>query len=280
MIKFVHTLFALPFALLATMLAARAYPLPGFPGWRPLLLILACMVTARSAAMAFNRLADRDIDAANPRTAGRELPTGRLSPAWVRLFTMVSATLFVICAFLLNPLAGGLSGPVLLVILAYSHSKRFFAGSHFMLGLSLAFAPIGAWVAVLGTLAGAPWFLATAVILWVAGFDIIYSCQDIDFDRKTGLRSLSARFGAGRALTLAALCHLGALATLVLFDLRHGFGLVFHAGLLLASLLLYWEHRIVRGGDLRRIDLAFFKINSAVGMVIFLAGALDIAISP
>ena len=279
MIKFAHTLFALPFALLATMLAARAFPLPGFPGWRTLTLILACMVGARSAAMAYNRLADRRIDAANPRTADREIPSGELSVTWVGLFTAVSAAIFLLCAYLLNPLAGWLALPTLAWILLYSHSKRWFDGSHFVLGLSLAIAPIGAWVAVLGTLAGAPWFLALAVILWVGGFDIIYACQDIDFDRGAGLRSLSARLGASGALTSAALCHAAAVAALIFFALRHGFGPVFYAGLALASLLLIWEHRVVRGGDLSRIDLAFFRINSAVGMVIFLAGALDIVAS-
>ncbi len=280
MIKFAHTLFALPFALLAAMLASRAGQVPGWPGWRVLILIIACMVAARSAAMAYNRLIDRAIDAANPRTAERELPSGRLRPIWVAAFIAICGILFIISAFMLNALAGWLSIPTLAWVLFYSHSKRLFVGSHFVLGLSLAFAPIGAWIAVQGTLSGAPWLLAAAVLLWVAGFDIIYACQDIDYDRSAGLRSLSASLGAKRALALAALCHLGTLGALLLFDLRHGFGIIFHVGLLLALLLLIWEHRVVRGGDLSRIDLAFFRINSAVGIVIFLAGALDITVLP
>jgi len=279
MIQFAHTLFALPFALLGAALAARWAPVPGFPGWRPLLWILACMVTARSAAMAYNRLADRDVDAENPRTAARAIPAGRLGPRWVAVFVTINAILFVYFAFQLNPLAGRLSPFALAWILAYSHTKRFFSGSHFWLGASLALAPLGAWIAVRGELTGAPWLAALAVLLWVAGFDIIYACQDLDFDRRRGLRSLGARLGAPAALRLAALCHLLASAALLGFGLRRGFGLPYHSGWVLASLLLVWEHKVVRGGDLSRIDLAFFRINSWVGVIVFLAALLDIVLA-
>jgi 4-hydroxybenzoate polyprenyltransferase len=276
MIQFRHTLFALPFALLAAMLAARYASPPGWPGWRSFLLILGCMVTARSAAMAYNRLADRDIDAENPRTAARALPAGILSSGWVAAFTAVSGALFVLFAFLLGPLPGWLSLPALAWILAYSHSKRRFAGTHFVLGASLAIAPIGAWIAVTGSFAGAPWFLALAVLFWVAGFDLIYACQDTDFDRRRGLHSVSAVLGAPAALRLAAACHVVMILSLVVFARRQGMGFPTYYGIFLASLLLVWEHRVVRGGDLSRIDLAFFRINSMVGVIILLAGAIDI----
>jgi 4-hydroxybenzoate polyprenyltransferase len=276
MIAFPHTLFALPFALLGTMLAAREASPPGWPGWRALALILGCMVTARSAAMAYNRLVDHRLDAANPRTAGRHLPAGLVSRAWVGGFVVVNAALFMALAGLLGPLPGRLAPLALLWLLGYSHAKRFTAASHFWLGLSLAIAPIGAWVALRGTLAGAPWLLALAVLLWVAGFDLIYALQDAAFDRARGLHALPARLGPAGTLRLAALCHLGMLAALALLGVQQGLGLPWRGGLLLAAILLIWEHRIVRGGDLARIDLAFFRINSWVGVLIFLAGGLAI----
>ena len=276
MIAFPHTLFALPFALLGMMLAAREASPPGWPGWRTLSLILGCMVTARSAAMAYNRLVDQRLDAANPRTAGRHLPAGLLSRAWVGGFVIVNAALLLALATLLGPLPGRLAPLALVWLLGYSHAKRFTAASHFWLGLSLAIAPIGAWVAVRGTLAGAPWLLAAAVLLWVAGFDLIYALQDAAFDRERDLHSLAARLGPAGTLRLAAFCHLGMLAALALLGTQHGLGLPFRVGLVLAAILLFWEHRVVRGGDLARIDLAFFRINSWVGVLIFLAGGLAI----
>jgi len=276
MIKFAHTLFALPFALLSMMVAARTFTTHGFPGWRVLILVIFCMVTARNAAMAYNRLADRDSDAANPRTAGRALPSGLLKPGWVGMFVFVNALLFITFAAMLNPLAGWLSPLALAVVLLYSHMKRFTPSSHFVLGLSLAIAPIGAWIAVYGSFAGAPWFLALAVMLWVAGFDIIYSCQDTEFDRQNGLYSLSVTLGEHVALRYAARLHLLMVLSMILFALTHHMGWIFYLGLALASWLLVHEHRLVRGGDLTHINLAFFRVNSVVGMVIFLAGALDV----
>jgi len=279
MIKFAHTLFALPFALLAMMVAARDFEHPGFPGWRVLVLILFCMVTARNAAMAYNRLADRELDAANPRTAGRALPAGMLTPSWVGFFVLINSLLFITFAALLNPLAGWLSPVALFVVLLYSHTKRFTPGSHFVLGLSLAIAPIGAWIAVHGAFGGAPWFLALAVLFWVAGFDIIYSCQDTAFDKQSGLYSLSVTLGEHVALRYSARLHLLMVLSMLVFAILHHMGWIFYGGLALSAWLLIHEHRLVRGGDLNRIDLAFFRVNSVVGVVIFLAGALDVLLA-
>jgi len=276
MIAFPHTLFALPFALFGTMLAAREASPPGWPGWRALALILGCMVTARSAAMAYNRLVDQRLDAENPRTAGRHLPAGLVSRAWVGGFVVVNATLFLGLASWLGPLPGKLAPLALAWILGYSHAKRFTVASHFWLGLSRAIAPIGAWVALRGSLVDAPWLLAAAVLLWVAGFDLIYALQDAAFDRARGLHSLAARLGACGSLRLAALCHLGMLVALALLGFQQGLGLPYRVGLALAALLLVWEHRVVRGGDLTRIDLAFFRSNSWVGVAVFAAGGLAI----
>ena len=278
MIAFHHTLFALPFALLGMMLAARDNSPAGWPGWRTLLLVLGCMVTARSAAMAYNRIADQDIDAANPRTAARHLPAGLLTRAWVYGFVFVNACLFIFFAVLLGPVPGRLSPAALAWILGYSHAKRFTAASHFWLGLSLAIAPVGAWVAVTGHLDAAPWLLALAVLFWVGGFDIIYSLQDLDYDRRRGLHSLAARLGPRGALGLAAACHVAMIVSLAVFGELRDLGLPFRLGLALASLLLIWEHRVVRGGELGRIDLAFFRLNSWVGVLVFVAGALGIVL--
>jgi len=279
MIAFHHTLFALPFALLGMMLAARERSPAGWPGWGTLLLILGCMVTARSAAMAYNRIADQDIDATNPRTAGRHLPAGLLDRTWVYGFVFVNACFFILFAVLLGPTPGRLSPAALAWILGYSHAKRFTVASHFWLGLSLAIAPVGAWVAVTGHLTAAPWLLAVAVLFWVGGFDIIYSLQDLDHDRRRGLHSLAAKLGPQGALWLAAACHAAMIVTLALFGELRELGLPFRLGLILASLLLLWEHRVVRGGDLARIDLAFFRLNSWVGVAVFVAGALGIVLA-
>jgi len=276
MIKFARTLFALPFTLLSMMLAAREFEHPGFPGWRVLALILFCMVTAHNAAMAYNRLADRRLDAVTPRFAGRARPAGLLAPDWAVFFVFINALLFITFAAMLSPLAGWLSPIALFVVMLYSHTKRFTPSSHFVLGLSLAIAPIGAWIAVLGSFAGAPWFLALAVLLWVAGFDILYSCQDTACARQSGLYSLSVALGEHVALRYAARLHLLMALALLAFALTHPMGWIFYLGLALAFSLLVHEHRLVRGGELSRIDLAFFRVNSLMGLVIFLAGALDV----
>ncbi len=272
LVKFEHTLFALPFAAISLLVASD-----GHPAARTVLWVLVAMVGARSAAMAFNRLADRDIDRRNPRTAGRHLPTGAVSVGGAALFTLVAAALFVFAASRLNPLCFALSPIALAVILPYSYSKRFTEASHLWLGLSLGIAPVGAWLAVTGRFAPFPLWTSAGVIFWVGGFDTIYGCQDESFDRQTGLRSLAARYGVGRALLFARVFHALAVACLaVAFSLPPALGAVSLAGVALMAMLLVEEHRLVRGGDLTRIDQAFFTVNSWIGMVLLAAVAVDL----
>jgi len=271
MIRFAHTIFALPFALLSTLLAAG-----GVPSLSTLFWILVAMVGARSAAMSFNRIVDRGIDARNPRTASRELPAGILSVRFAALFSAVSAALFVLAAAQLNRLCLLLSPVALAVVLGYSLTKRFTSLSHLVLGLSLAIAPVGAWIAVTGAFALLPVVLALAVVFWVAGFDVLYSLQDETFDREQGLRSLPAQLGNRRALLLSALFHAAALALLFgTFVLARG-GLLFGLGVVLAGAFLVRQHAIVRPGDLSRVDAAFFTANGWLSVIFFLCGAADL----
>jgi 4-hydroxybenzoate polyprenyltransferase len=277
MIKFSHTLFALPFALLGAALAAH-----GPSGWlarpRDWLGIVLCMATARSAAMAFNRLADRRIDAANPRTAGRHLPSGRLSTASVAGFTLACSALFVASTLLFLPktLPLILSVPVLLWLLGYSFAKRFTSLAHFWLGLALALAPLAAWIAVRDSVAWPPVLLGLAVLFWVAGFDIIYACQDADFDRASGLRSIPARLGIAGALRLAALCHALMVAALVALGLSYPLGWVYFTGVAVVALLLVYEHWIVRPDDLTRVNVAFFQVNIGISLGLLAVGVADL----
>jgi 4-hydroxybenzoate polyprenyltransferase len=267
MIKFEHTLFALPFALLGMVLAAR-----GLPSWRTLAWIVVAMVGARSAAMAFNRLVDRHIDARNPRTAGRALPAGQLTPAFVAGFVAASVALFLVAAWQLNPLALRLAPVALGVLLLYSYTKRFTAWCHLVLGLALAGAPLGAWIAVRGDVT------ATPVLLWVAGFDILYALQDLDFDRASGLHSIPARLGVRGSLAVSALLHLGTLALLAALPGTYppGLGIAYWAGVAGCALLLAWQHWIVRPHDLSRLDAAFFTANGVLSAWLFLATAVDV----
>src|SRR5436190_16678875 len=241
LVKFSHTLFALPFALLGAALAAW-----GPDGWRGRVQdwagILLCMATARSAAMAFNRLIDRDYDALNPRTAGRHLPTGRLSPRSVALFTAACSLAFVASTFLFLPNRWPLllSVPVLLWLLGYSYTKRFTHLAHFWLGASLSFAPVAAWIALRGEIAWPPVLLALAVLCWVSGFDIIYACQDVDFDRTMGLKSVPARVGIPSALRLAAVCHALMILALIGLALSYPLGGIFFVGIAAAAGLLVY----------------------------------------
>ncbi|MBX6315983.1 MAG: UbiA family prenyltransferase [Isosphaeraceae bacterium] len=280
MIKFSHTLFALPFALLGAALAAH-----GPSGWmaRPQdwLGILLCMATARSAAMAFNRLADRDLDARNPRTAMRHLPSGRLSVGAVALFTAACSVLFVAATLLFwpNRLPLYLSVPVLLWLLGYSYAKRFTSLAHFWLGSALMLAPIAAWIAIRGDLAWPPVFLGLAVLGWVAGFDIIYACQDADFDRQAGLHSLPARLGVAGALRLAAFCHAAMIAALVGLGLSYPLGWLYFVGVGLVALLLLYEHSLVRPDDLTRVNIAFFQVNIGISLGLLAIGLTDLLVS-
>ena len=289
MIRFSHTLFALPFALLA---AVMAWTTPSADGdlvgfrWVHLVGIAACMVCARSAAMAFNRIADRVIDAQNPRTRSRHIPAGILSVRSVWFFTLASSAGFVASTllFLPNRLPLLFSVPVLLFVLSYSYAKRFTAAAHFWLGTSLMFAPVGVWVALRGELlmtdvtdAFPALTLGAAVLLWVAGFDMIYACQDAGHDRRVGLHS--TRLGVVGALRLAAACHLGMIAALVALPLlcpQLPLGWIYWCGIAAVGVLLAYEHALVKPDDLTHVNIAFFHVNSIVSIGLFLVGTLDL----
>jgi 4-hydroxybenzoate polyprenyltransferase len=283
LIRFSHTLFALPFAVLSTVMAIALQIEEGssvLPPLRHLMAILLCMVFARSAAMAFNRLADRHWDALNPRTAARHLPRGILSVRFVAIFTAVCALGFIAsCALFLpeNPIPLFASVPVLAYLLGYSYSKRFTVWSHFWLGGALALAPLAAWVALRAEVAPAPLLLALAVLFWVAGFDIIYACQDEAFDRQVGLKSLPAWLGTRKALTLAAWCHAIMVVWLALLPVFYPlFGAVYYLGLAVIALVLWIEHRLVRPDDLTRVNQAFFHANAFVSIALLVVGLVDL----
>jgi 4-hydroxybenzoate polyprenyltransferase len=275
MIKIEHTLFALPFAFLGMLLAAE-----GWPSWETVFWIVVAMVGARSAAMAFNRLVDRRIDAANPRTATRALPAGLVTPGAVAVFTAASAALLVLAAWRLNPLALALSPVALGVLFLYSYTKRFTWGAHLVLGLSLAGAPLGAWIAVRGDVRATPLLLAGAVLTWVAGFDILYALQDMEFDRRTGLFSIPARFGVVGALWISAFLHAGTLILLALIpQVYPGLGPAYWIGWAGCLALIGYQHWVVRPGDLSRLNTAFFTANGALSLWLFAATALDILLA-
>ena len=275
MVKFSHSIFALPFALSAAWLASG-----GLPDSRVLLLILLCTVAARTAAMAFNRLVDRRIDGLNPRTQNRELVSGEVSVFNATLGVLISAAIFIAGAFALNPLSGWLSIPVLAVLLGYSFTKRVTWLAHLVLGLALGLAPLGAWLAVTGDFEkgiASPLLLALAVMTWVAGFDLIYSCQDADFDRKQSLHSVPARFGIERALRWSIWLHIVTALALVAFGAVASLGGLYWLALALVLGLLTWQHRLVSANDLSRVDMAFFSLNGWVGVLLFVGLAADLA---
>jgi 4-hydroxybenzoate polyprenyltransferase len=265
MIKIEHTLFALPFAFLGAVLAARGVP----TGWQ-ILWITVAMVGARSAAMAFNRLADREIDARNPRTRMRALPAGQLSAGFVWAFTLVAAALFLLAAAMLNRLTLILAPVALASVLFYSYTKRFTSLSHLVLGWCLSIAPTGAWIAVRGTIdSPVPLLLSLVVMLWTAGFDVLYACQDYDFDRAAGLYSIPKRFGIARALWIARGLHAGAFAALVALYWLTGLGALALVGVAAAGALLVYQHTLVRADDLSRLNAAFFTANACVSVILF-----------
>ena len=275
MIKFEHTLFALPFAFQGMMLAAR-----GWPAWGDLLWIVVAMVGARSAAMGFNRLVDRRFDAENPRTADRALPAGKVSPGFVALFVLASAALLVLAAWRLDPLALRLSPVALLVVLGYSYTKRFTALAHLVLGLALSGAPLGAWIAIRGDVQAAPLVLGGAVLCWVAGFDVLYALQDLEFDRRRGLHSVPARLGVRGALWVSGLLHLGMVALLAFLPRVYepGLGTAYWIGVAGCVALLAYQHWIVRPGDLSRLGAAFFQANGLLATWLFAATAVDLLV--
>lgn len=280
MVKFSHSIFALPFALLAVFLAAR----PRLPTRAQLALIVLCMVAARSAAMTFNRLADARLDALNPRTAGRPLPRGAIRPAAAWAFFALAGAAFVLgCGGFLglygNPWPLILAGPVLAALCLYSYTKRFTAWSHLALGAGIGLAPAAAWLAIDPATLGAPaLLLVAAVTCWIAGFDLIYACQDVAFDRAHGLFSVPARFGVAAALWLARLLHAGTAAALVLLGLTADLGTLYHAGVVCVAVLLVIENALVSPTDLRRVNLAFFTVNGIVGLILGVLGILDIVL--
>jgi 4-hydroxybenzoate polyprenyltransferase len=283
MIRFSHTLFALPFALLSAVLAWQQAPFR----WLDLLGILLCMVFARSTAMAFNRLADRQYDARNPRTAQRHLPSGQLSPAAVWVFTLACAAGFILSALLFlaaaNPWPLYLSVPVLLFVGAYSYTKRFTVFCHAWLGAALLLAPLAAWIAIRGLAdLGTPLVLGLAVLFWVTGFDILYACQDVDFDRQARLSSLPARLGVRASLGVALVCH--ALMVVALVALYWAawpsLGAIYLAGVAAVALLLAYEHWLVRPDDLSRVNQAFFHVNGVISVGLLLIVLLQLALRP
>ncbi len=265
MIKWEHSIFALPFALCGAMLAAGGLPTAHQLAW-----IIVAMVAARSAAMAFNRLADAAIDAANPRTRTRALAAGHLTPAFVATFVVVSSAVFVLAASQLNRLSLWLSPVALAVLLLYSYTKRFTRWSHLVLGFALGIAPAAAWIAVRGSLDGRILLLTAAVTFWVAGFDVLYACQDFDFDRQSGLHSIPRHLGIVRALWIARSFHVLMLGLLVALLWSFGLGKVAVAGVAVVGALLAYEHSLVSPDDLSKLNAAFFTMNGVIS-VLFLA---------
>ncbi len=275
MIKFEHTLFALPFAFLGAILAAD-----GFPSWWQMLWITVAMFGARSAAMTFNRIVDRAMDAANPRTANRELPSGKLSVGFAWMFLSVSIGVFLLASYSLNWLTFALSPVALVFVLGYSYAKRFTAFAHIFLGMALAISPSAAWIAVRGSLNDEiPILLSLFVLMWTAGFDVLYACQDYEFDRKAGLRSIPARFGIKSSLRIARLFHFQAFIVLLLLYLATGISWLVLAGVIAVGALLVYQHTLVKANDLSRMNAAFFTTNAFVSVILLLTfgGAVFIA---
>ncbi len=283
MIKFEHTLFALPFAFLGAILAARDLTATGLPTLWQIFWIAMAMVGARSAAMAFNRIADRKIDAENPRTANREIPAGKLSVNFAWAFMLAACGLFVLAAGMLNQLTLILSPVALFSILFYSYAKRFTVFAHLILGWGLAIAPTGAWIAVRGALdSPVPILLSLLVMMWTAGFDVLYACQDVEFDKKTGLHSIPAKFGISGALMIARIFHLQAFLVLIGLYLFTELGVLALIGVVLTGALLVYQHTLVRTNDLSRLNAAFFTTNAFVSIILFVTfgGAVVIAKYP
>jgi 4-hydroxybenzoate polyprenyltransferase len=273
MIKFEHSVFALPFALTGAVLAVR-----GWPAWRQVFWIMVAMVGARSAAMTFNRIADWKLDALNPRTQSRALPTGRIGLGFAVLFTLLSCGLLVVAAHQLNPLAFRLSPVAIAILLSYSFTKRFTLLSHLILGLCLGMSPPAAWIALRGELSVSVLLLGAAVMLWVAGFDIIYACQDVEFDHALGLHSLPRRYGIRAALYSSAALHVVMLGLLVAVMRLENLGWIAALGLLAVAALLAYEHALVKPSDLSRVNAAFFTVNGYISLLFFFTWAADVLV--
>ncbi len=273
MIKFEHTVFALPFAFIGAFLAARGVPPVGKLFW-----IVVAMVGARTGAMCFNRLVDARIDASNPRTSSRHIPTGRVGKGETLLFIVASYSLFILSARMLNPLCFKLSPFALLLVSFYSFTKRFTWASHLVLGLSLSLAPIGAWIAVTGSLALPPVLIGLGVAFWVGGFDVLYSLQDLEFDREHGLHSIPRFLGVEKSLWAARGFHLASVLLFAMVEPLMHLGGFYLLGLGVMALLLVWEHSLVSPKDLSKIDTAFFTVNGYISVAFFLFTALDLLV--
>lgn len=273
MIKFEHTIFALPFAFTAALLAAR-----GLPSWDKILWITVAMVGARSAAMGFNRWADRRFDAENPRTRERALPKGLVTPFQVMMFIIASSAVLSFAAYMLNPLAFYLSPVALALVFFYSYTKRFTYLSHAFLGLAICLAPLGAWIAVTGRIASPALVLGAAVLFWLLGFDVLYALQDIEFDRKAGLYSIPKRFGVRRSLMIARVSHAVSASALLWLYFIMDLGGFYIAGVLAAVILLLYEHSLVSENDLSKLDMAFFNMNGWISVTVFVFTLLDVLV--
>jgi 4-hydroxybenzoate polyprenyltransferase len=265
-IKFEHTVFALPFAYIAMVLAAD-----GWPGWRVLVWVTLAMVGARTLAMSVNRLADRWIDAKNPRTRGRHLPTGLLSPAQVLLAAGGAGALLLVSAWMLNPLCLALAPLAVLFLVGYSYTKRFTWLSHWILGFTDGIAAAGGWIAVRGAFEPPAFLLWFALTVWIGGFDLIYACQDVEFDRAEGLHSFPARFGIAAALRTAQVCHVLTVAAFALLGWTLGLGVLYWGGVVVVAALLVYEHSLVSPGDLSKLDMAFFNVNGYIAVILLAA---------
>lgn len=272
-IKIAHTVFALPFAVMAAFVAAK-----GFPGWGLLGLIGLAMVFARSAAMAFNRLSDVKFDQENPRTQNRALAAGETTAVAYMIFIVVTGIGFIVTCGAINPLALRLSIPALMIVFFYSYTKRFTPYSHFFLGVGLALAPVGAWVAVTESVPVEALILGAAVVFWLAGLDTIYSCQDYEFDKSAPLYSIPKRFGLGRALKLAAFFHAVMVTLLVAFGVATGMSWLYWIGVILTGGLLAYEHSLVHPDDLTRVNVAFFNVNGIISVGFSLLAVADILV--
>lgn len=271
LIKFSHTIFSFPFAVMSAFLAAG-----GMPGVKQLLLIIAALVTARSAAMSFNRLVDIHYDVSNPRTAYRVTLQKKIGRSNMWLFVILCVIVFILCAWALNRLAFFMSPLAILIIFGYSYTKRFTHLSHFVLGLALALSPVGAWVGIQGTLTITPFLLAIAVVLWTAGFDIIYACQDIDHDKNSGLYSLPKKLGITGALILSGILHLFMIGILLALPVYAGLGAIYSIGVYIVAALLLYEHLLVKPKDLSKVNTAFFTVNGIISMGLMGVTLIDI----
>jgi 4-hydroxybenzoate polyprenyltransferase len=270
-VRFSHSVFALPFALVGAILAARVTPFT----WDRILWIVACMVSARSAAMGFNRLVDAGFDARNPRTASREIPAGRMTVREARVFVTVSSVAFIVSSYPLGGVCFALSPVALAIVFWYSLAKRVTSYTQAFLGLAMAVAPVGGWLAAGGGLAWDPWLLGLAIGCWVAGFDILYACQDVEFDRREGLHSIPARFGVARAIAISRVLHVATIVALALVGVRASLGPIYAGGVGLVALLLVFEQSLVSARDLSQVKRAF-DMNGWVGVLYFATTALAV----